>query len=197
MQRFLFSLMIVMYLPISGLAQHPILSDFTGFQQDSYIHLSWTFISGSQCNGTRIYRSNDGEIFQQIGEIPGICGASETPVTYSFTDSVPMPNTANYYRLELGNQGFSTILSIDYFAPAENGYSIITSLSGIDVLVDKPPTRKGVAQIFDIRGNLINEFGFTTRRIALVHNQGVAGTFIFRLIYENGAVLSGKFTRVH
>ena len=196
MQRFLFSLMIVMYLPVSGLAQHPLLSDFTGFQQDNYIHLSWTFSSGSQCNGMRMYRSNDGEIFTKIDEIPGICGASETPVTYSFTDSTPIPNTTNHYRLELGNQGFSTILAIDYFAPGENGYTIITSQSGIEVLIDKPPTRKGVAQIFDIRGNLTDEFGFTTRRISLIHTQGVAGAYIFRLTYENGAVLSGKFIRV-
>ena len=181
---------------MAGWAQHPLLNNFTGFQQDENIHLSWTFSSGSQCNGTRIFRSQDGMIFHEIGVIPGICGASETPVTYSFTDSMPLPNTVNYYRLELGNQGISTTLTIEYFVPGKGGYSIITSESGIEVLVDKPPARKGVAQIFDIRGNKADEFEFSTRRISLVNHQSGPGAYIFRLIYENGAVLSGKFIRV-
>ena len=181
---------------MTGWAQHPLLNDFAGFQQDKNIHLSWTFTSGSQCNGTRIYRSQDGVIFQELGRISGICGASETPVTYSFIDSIPLPNTINYYRLELGNQGFSTTLAIEYFVPGKGGFSIITSELGIEVLVDKPPARKGVAQIFDIRGNKINEFYFSTRRISLVNNQRGAGAYIFRLVYENGAILNGKFVSV-
>ena len=188
--------MLALCLPISVWAQHPLLNNFTGFQQDESIQLSWTFGSGSQCNGTRVFRSIDGEVFQKIGEIPGICGASDTPVTYSFRDSAPLPNTVNYYRLELGNQGFSTMLGIEFFVPGKDGYSLITSQSGIEVLVNRPPARKGVAQIFDIRGNRVDEFEFSTRRISLMNNQGGSGTFIFRLIYENGAVLNGKFVLV-
>ena len=181
---------------MTGWAQHPLLNNFTGFQQDKSIHLSWTFSSGSQCNGTVVFRSQDGRIFQEIGKIPGVCGASETPVTYSFTDSMPLPNTVNHYRLELGNQGFTTTLAIEFFVPGKGGYSIITSESGIEVLVNKPPTRKGVAQIFDIRGNQVDEFEFSARRISLTQNQTSPGAYIFRLIYENGAVLNGKFVRV-
>ena len=195
LQRFL-SVIFALSLTMTGWAQHPLLSNFTGFQQDENIQLSWTFASGSQCNGTRIFRSNDGEMFQEIGRIPGVCGASETPVTYTLTDSLPLPNTVNYYRLELGNQGFSTTLTIEYFVPGKAGYSIITSESGIEVLVDKPPARKGVAQIFDIRGNKVDEFEFSTRRISLVNYQRRAGAYIFRLVYENGAVLNGKFVSV-
>lgn len=193
---FLITMLLLFYLPLAGLAQHPLLNNFSGFQKDESIYLSWTFTSGSQCNGTRIFRSGDGEIFQEVGLIPGICGASETPVTYSFIDSVPFPNTMNYYRLELGNQGFSTTLTIAYFVPGKDGYSLITSQSSIEVLVAKPPARKGVAQIFGIRGNKIDEFEFSTQRISLMQNQSGAGTYIFRLIYENGAILNGKFIRV-
>lgn len=194
--RFLFSVIVALFLSISGWAQHPLLNNFIGFQQDKTIQLSWTFSSGSQCNGTHIFRSDDGAIFEKIGDIPGICGASETPVTYSFTDSMPFPNKVNYYRLELGNQGFSTTLGIEYFVPGKNGYSVITSQSDIEVLVDRPPARKGVAQITDIRGNRVDEFEFSTRRISLIQKEAGPGTYIFRLIYENGAVLSGKFIRV-
>ena len=193
---FLFFLIIALFLPANGWAQHPLLNNFIGFQQDKNIHLSWTFTSGSQCNGTRIFRSNDGERFEEIGRIPGICGASDTPVTYSFTDSLPFPNTINYYRLELGNQGFSTAFAIDYYVPGEDGYSVITSELGVEVLVDKPPARKGVAQIFDIRGSMVDEFEFTSRRIPLMQKKGRTGMYIFRLVYENGAVLSGKFVNV-
>ncbi len=195
LQRFL-SVLFALSLTMTVWAQHPLLSNFTGFQQNETIHLSWTFSSGSQCSGIHIFRSRDGEMFEEIGRISGICGASESPVTYSFTDSLPLPNTVNYYRLELGNQGFSTTLKIEYFVPGKGGYSIITSGSGIEVLVDKPPARKGVAHIFDIRGNKVDEFEFSTRRISLVNNQRGAGAYIFRLVYENGAILNGKFVSV-
>lgn len=196
LQRFLSSVIFALSLTATAWAQHPLLSGFSGFQQDANIHLSWTFTSGSQCNGTQIYRSQDGVIFEELGRIPGICGASETPVTYTFTDSMPLPNTINHYRLELGNQGFTTTLTIEYFVPGKGGFSIITSESGMEVLVDKPPARKGVAQIFDIRGKQVDEFEFSTRRISLMNYQRGAGAYIFRLIYENGAVLSGKFVSV-
>lgn len=195
-QRFLFSLLFLFSLTLSGWAQHFLLNNFTGFQQDKVIYLSWTFGSGNHCNGTRVFRSDDRVVFTEIGEISGICGTSEAPVTYSFTESLPLPNTVNYYRLELGNQGFSTILDVEYFVPGKGGYSVITSQLGIEVLVDKPPARKGVAQIFDIRGNKVDEFEFSTRRISVMQRQVSPGAYIFRLIYENGAVLSGKFIRV-
>lgn len=190
--HFLFS---ILFLPLFTLAQHPLLDNFDGFQQDNRIHLRWTFSSGSLCDGTRVYRSGDGEIFQQIGEIPGICGASERPVIYNYVDSMPFPNTANYYRLELGNNGFTTTVMVDFLTSGEAGYSLLTSVSGVEVLVADPPTRAGIAQVFDLQGRLINEFVFRTRRIALMDNPWQRGAYIFRLTYDNGSVVSGKFVR--
>jgi hypothetical protein len=190
--RFLFS---ILFLPLFAFAQHPLLDNFDGFQQDNRIHLRWTFSSGSLCNGTRVFRSGDGKIFQQIGEIPGICGASERPVIYNYIDSIPVPNGINHYRLELGNNGFTTTVMVDFLTSGKTGYTLLASVLGVEVLVADPPARTGIAQVFDMQGRLINEFVFQTRRIALMDNPWQRGAYIFRLTYNNGTVVSGKFIR--
>ncbi len=195
MPKYLSFLFSMLFLPLFTLAQHPLLDNFTGFQQDNRIHLRWTFSSGSLCDGTRIFRSTDGEIFQQIGEIPGICGASQSPVIYNYVDSLPISNAINYYRLELGNNGFTSTVMVDFLIPGEAGYTLLTSVSGVEVLVADPPTRTGFAQVFDIQGRLINEFVFNSRRISLMNNPWRRGAYIFLLTYDNGSLLSGKFIR--
>ena len=107
----LFSLAIL-WSGFSVIAQpHILLQDFSGYQQDSKITLRWTFRSGSLCEGTQIERSADGLTFNKIGEIPGICGNPGSAFTYTFVDSFPNVNTVNYYRLELGNFGFTSIIN--------------------------------------------------------------------------------------
>lgn len=193
MPKYLLFLSSILFLPLFAIAQHPLLDNFTGFQQDNRIHLRWTFSSGSLCDGTRVFRSGDGEIFQQIGEIHGICGASERPVIYNYIDTIPVSNAINYYRLELGNNGFTSTVMVDFLTPGVKGYSLLTSDYGVEVLIADPPTRTGIAQVFDMQGRLINEFDFNSRRIALMNNPWYRGAYIFRLTYNDRSVLSGKF----
>ena len=105
-------------------AQHnPILDNFNVFKNNGKVFLNWTIISGSTCNGIQIYRSTDGINFMQVGSIAGICGSSSTAVNYNFTDNNPEKNKINYYRLELGNNGSSEILSVKII-DIESGYQI-------------------------------------------------------------------------
>jgi hypothetical protein len=184
-------------LPILVWSQsHPLLQDFSGFQQGESVFLRWTFRSGSLCEGTRIERSQDGMIFTEIGEIPGICGSPEVAFTYTFTDSTPLSNASNIYRLELGNTGFTTNLQVEYIAVGDEGYSLLSTGNEVELLIANPPARNGVAQVFDISGNLVSEFSFNNRRFLLTENIFRSGVYIFRLQYENGAVVSGKFIRL-
>ncbi|MDY0104729.1 MAG: T9SS type A sorting domain-containing protein [Lentimicrobium sp.] len=195
MSKYLRFLFFILFLPLFAIAQHPLLDNFDGFQQDDRIYLRWTFSSGSLCDGTRVFRSGDGEVFQQIGEIAGICGASGRPVIYNYIDSLPVPNALNYYRLELGNNGFTTTVLVDFLVSGEVGYTLFASVSGVELLIADPPAREGVAQVFDLQGRLVNQFVFNTRRIALMDNPWHRGAYIFRLTYDNGSVVSGKFIR--
>ena len=105
-------------------AQHnPILGNFTLFENNGKVYLNWSIVSGSTCNGIQIYRSTDNINYTQIGSIAGVCGNSSTAVSYNFTDTNHEKNKINYYRLELGNNGSSEILSVEII-DIESGYQI-------------------------------------------------------------------------
>ena len=194
--KYLMPLVIIALLVLAsaGMAQpHPLLQDFSGYQLGNSVFLRWTFRSGSLCEGVRIERSQDGIIFNEIGEIPGICGNPETSVTFTFTDSLPVPNTRNYYRLELGNTGYTTALEVEFIPAGDQGYTILYSDQGAELSVENPPGRKGEVSILDISGKSIDSYIFDQRRIALTRKPVIKGIYLFMLRYENGAGLSGKF----
>lgn len=194
--KYLMPLVIIalLVLPSAGRAQpHPLLQDFSGYQLGNSVFLRWTFRSGSLCEGVRIERSQDGIIFNEICEIPGICGNPETSVTFTFTDSLPVPNTRNYYRLELGNTGYTTALEVEFIPAGDQGYTILYSDQGAELSVENPPGRKGEVSILDISGKSIDSYIFDQRRIALTRKPVIKGIYLFMLRYENGAGLSGKF----
>lgn len=103
---------------------HPILGKFYISDSEGDVYLNWSIIAGSTCNGIQIYRSTDSISFSQIGEIAGVCGSVGFEQPYDFTDNNPVKNKVNYYRLELGNQGFSQILSVEIIDIESNGYQI-------------------------------------------------------------------------
>ena len=120
-----FFLLLIFYaLPGKLLAQHnPVLESFTATQTNGKVFLTWVMSSGSTCNGIDILRSTDSLSFYPIGNIAGTCGSITIPVTYQFTDDSPAKNKTNYYRLNLGGNGSSQILSIQII-DITNGYSI-------------------------------------------------------------------------
>jgi len=110
---FLLLLLISQSASVSVAQNHPILGKFSISENNGDVYLSWSIIAGSSCNGIQIYRSIDSINFSQIGDIPGVCGSVDFTQTYDFTDNNPVKNKVNYYRLELGNQDFSQIVSIE------------------------------------------------------------------------------------
>ena len=106
-------------------AQHnPILDNFSIFENNGKVFLNWTITSGSTCNGIQIYRSTDSTNFIQVGDIAGVCGSSSSPTPYNFTDDNPIKNSINCYRLELGGNGSSQILSVEIIDIASGGFQI-------------------------------------------------------------------------
>ena len=98
---------------VSFAQQHPILGSFTTDVYEEDVILSWVILSGSTCNGIRIYRSANNSEFEQISEIYGICGNINFPEKYTFKDENPIKNAHNNYKLELGIEGFSQVVSAE------------------------------------------------------------------------------------
>ncbi|PKO96002.1 MAG: hypothetical protein CVU14_11260 [Bacteroidetes bacterium HGW-Bacteroidetes-9] len=190
----LLSLLLTLF-AFTGKAQpHALLQDFSGFQQDDQLVLRWTFRSGSLCEGTRVERSDDGLIFNQIGEIPGICGNPETAFSYTFIDSFPKHNAINHYRLELGNYGFTSTIAVEFLNTGENGFIVLSSGSGqTDILFQNKPGRKGKAIIYSSVGKRITETEIIGKRISLAPGRFAAGVYLLMLIFDDNTSLSGNF----
>ncbi len=172
---------------------HPLLQDFSGYQQGTTIFLRFTFKSGSLCDGIRIDRSDDGVVFNQIGDIPGICGRPDVPFTYTYTDSFPNKNAMNFYRLELGNYGFTSSLGVEYLTVGDEGFVVLSSPGNAELLIANPPARNAEVFIFDAQGRFFRSFNVNERRFSLLSGREGRGVYFFRIVYENNAEVSGKF----
>lgn len=105
-------------------AQKVELADFYLFQDNKEVVLFWKVASGSTCNGISIWRSTDETHYEEIGEIPGVCGSSNAVTPYRFTDKSPTLNQTNYYKLRFGSLQFSEIkiITLNYL---ESGVLLI------------------------------------------------------------------------
>ncbi len=90
-----------------------IVESFFAIENNGEVFLSWKIIEGSTCNGIQILHSTDSLSFSEIGNIAGVCGSTTEPQYYNYTDETPEKNKYNYYRLSLGGNGYSEIISIE------------------------------------------------------------------------------------
>jgi hypothetical protein len=168
LKKLLFIPILIALLTItSGILQaqqaHPIVAYFSGAKVNNTIRLNWAILGGNTCNGTLIQRSADGFSFETIGEIAGICGSPDVDVPYVFTDENPLPNQQNHYRLELGSQGYTTPLSIQFFPLNNEGYSLILDKNNSKATIhfNNKDQLHTSYQLFTLDGKM-NEAGETT-----------------------------------
>jgi hypothetical protein len=170
---------------------HPIVADFSGISVRNAIRINWTIIGGNTCNGTLIQRSPDGNSFETIGEIAGICGSPDVDVPYVFIDENPEANQTNYYRLELGSQGFTTLLTVDFFPLNDDGYSLILDniSSKATIYFNNPNQLTTAFELFTLDGK-IKATDETTDSKIIIHLEGLPAQ-LFILSISNTA---GGFT---
>jgi hypothetical protein len=104
--------------------ENPILDKFDVFESGGKVYINCIISSGNTCNGIDVLRSADSINFEIIGNISGICGNSSTPTTYNFVDNNPIKNKPSYYKLELGGQGFTKILSVHIIDTEAFGFQV-------------------------------------------------------------------------
>ncbi|HLG40812.1 MAG TPA: T9SS type A sorting domain-containing protein [Chitinophagaceae bacterium] len=174
---------------------HPILDNFTAYLDNDKIILKWTIISGSTCNGIRIYRSGDTTSFSEIGSIAGICGSSSTSTPYEFSDEAPIPNQINYYRLELGTQGYSTFISIEFIKLASGNY-LIRPNPVVDVATIYFQNDSHLPMKFTLTnasGNILQtKENITEDYIIFRREDLISGLYIFTIEYNGDVKIKGK-----
>ena len=89
----------------------PYVKDFKAQAIDGKLYLSWTTRAGFTCTDIHIEVSRDSlDHFERKGTYYGVCGdASEKDYTYVLDN--PIYNSLNYLKLQLGNYGYSYVIS--------------------------------------------------------------------------------------
>jgi len=183
------------FLPsVKGQDADPYISDFLAVQQEDAIFLRWTISAGNTCDGTRIQRSVDGIIYEEIGEIPGVCGSPDQSITYDFTDTAPVRNRVNYYRLELGLLGLTSAEAVEFIILNNEGYSIQPNpvFDKSIFLFDNPDGEEHELCLTDMSGKVVMTMLTTSDRFIIDGNLLRAGNYIFKLRKDGVILKTGK-----
>jgi hypothetical protein len=189
---------IVLFFSISGLAQQDFISALRVDQMGNQVRIDLVISAGiSYCVGIDLERSSDGENFEVIDQITGICGGSEFEEAYSMFDETPIYNQLSYYRLNLGTVGRSETLPI-FFVPLKDGLLTFPNPANTSVQIkfDNPENRTFQIEIFKndqlhyFKNALVgNEYLLSTEAYA-------QGTYHFKITFESGRQYKGRFVVV-
>lgn len=170
------------------------LNNFSGSAQADQVQLRWVISAGQTCNGTFIERSADRLAWEQIGEIPGVCGNSSAAVPYTFVDEFPFKNTINYYRLELGGQGYSPVIGIPYYDYMQKDYVIIPNpaYQNATFYFGTSATEKFRILIFSASGILVHQATGAGSSYSFNVTGLVSGAYIFNITRSGFKDISGK-----
>jgi hypothetical protein len=197
----LLTILLSTVLPMLAMAQrpHPILTEFSGFRQDDGIMLKWVIAGGNQCNGISIYRALEQGGFVRVGNIAGICGSTDSDETYTFLDTTALRNRDNSYRLELGWQGYTEVITVFFSDLSLGRHARLTDPvdGSVRFIFDNPRQLPVNIELFDIAGvAVIRE---TTRNTEfLLRQDGLRpGVYIYRIGTDGMQPVVGRMTIGH
>ena len=133
---------------------HPILDDYNVIEISGKVYIDVTISSGNTCKGIGVQRSDDSLNFVQVGHVGGICGNSSKSVSYSFVDEYPIKNKKSYYRVQLGERGYTTITSITIIDTEEFGFQVRPNPSNekTTIFFDNPYNDEFQLELFNLSG---------------------------------------------
>jgi len=188
---------VLFFLTTTLQAQNPLLIANFGVQQvNNNILVSWEIRAGNQCLGLQIEHSIDSLNFVSIYDFQGICGAGSSNEKYDFLHANPISNSKNYYRLKLGNDGYSNISSIKFVKIEVAGYSLFPNPVASSSKLYFSNTNKSMsltiisssgAEVYKAVNIEDSEFSFRNLFLS-------PGVYLFTLISDNGSSkINGKF----
>jgi hypothetical protein len=141
------------------------------------VQLEWEFIPGNTCFGITIERFENDE-FNMIGYIGGVCGGSEGDY-YQFTDSIPLVNIENCYRLILGVQGTTSAECI-LFTAYNNGFYLQKEQKQLRFLFEKQ-YKSSIINFYNLEGKLIYSDLLNGNELLLESSKFKSGIYFFTL----------------
>jgi hypothetical protein len=172
-----------------------LLNHFRASEASGKVYLSWEIKAGNQCNGIDIERSADGVHFSKIGDIQGVCGSADFAQAYNYTDNTPTPNSFNYYRLILGQQGISDTVVVKIIDVGSKGYVVAPNPADEQSLVyfNAPAGSLSRIIVYNQNGTRVFESADTPgNSISMAGFCGNRGIYPFAIVSDNGSRITGK-----
>jgi hypothetical protein len=173
-----------------------VLTTFTAVQLENRIQLNFTIATGNTCNGIQIYRAANINDFTEIGDIQGVCGSADHSESFTFTDDNPEKSQDNYYRLQLGNLGYSYPIKIHFVDLSEGGFFLYPNPLRDEsrIFFSNFDRESLVLKIFSSEGKFLfesdpnrgNEFSINRETL-------VPGIYFFSIANGNALKFRGKF----
>lgn len=174
----------------------PMLLSFEVNRFQNQVVVTWEIESGNLCSGVQVEHSSDSINFTSIYDYPGICGSSTANERYTFSHTNPISNAKNYYRINLGTNGISDVLSITFVKVEEDGYALfpmpVELSSKIYFSNDNNATvaisiyNSSGAIAYQSKPTKTNEFSIGSIPLTL-------GVYHFRISRNDGKEIEGKF----
>jgi len=173
------------------------LDDFSAFEYQGEVYLSWTIVRGNTCNGIQIERSSNNQFFDVVGDIPGICGSAEFDQTYNWIDRSPISNATNYYRLELGLTGHSESVSVEVISLPDGGYQVRPNPMVNNGLIyfRNSSGKEHLLEIYDMSGRPVGQYSTFSNHFQIEAGALSQGLYVFLIRNsDNNSAISGKFS---
>jgi hypothetical protein len=198
MRLFNFLLLTILFgVQLPAIAQfHPMLDNFSAFEFEGNVYLSWTISRGSTCNGIDIERSDNNTNFSVIGDIPGVCGSADFAQSYDWIDRSPLPNATNYYRLELGLNGHSESVSVEVIKLNGNYQVRPNPMRDFGQIYFVNSGRKEhTMQVYDLSGKPVMQMNTLDNFFEPEVSRLNAGLYLFTILAKDGSTaITGKFS---
>jgi hypothetical protein len=170
------------------------LEQFSVYEVNGKAYLYWVITAGTSCNGIAVERSETNAGFQEIYDIPGVCGSVSSLQAYDFTDQSPVFNKPSYYRLRLGNGGYSPTAMITIFSVSDEGYIVrpnpVNNISRI--YFENKKGEEKTWQLFSSSGTQILQESTRENNFSIPIQNLSSGVYLFT-IRGPASVITGRF----
>lgn len=179
----LFLLYLFFWTGISTAQDENLSYSFSVSEVSDQMYIRCVLSAGYTCNGILLERSSDSIHFQQIGEIPGICGDASFAVTYEFVDENPIRNAESFYRLELGGYGYTHVIKVKLIDIGANPIQLRPNPAQSTSTLYIKNRRKHTHQIevYNLLGSLVFAFNTQNEELLLNTDTWLRGIYLIKV----------------
>ena len=139
--------------------EHPFLESYDLTVQEGRVLVQWVMQGGATCDGSAVERSTDGERFETVHRLEGLCGDPAVPVPYSWADADPPELSTLHYRIAFAAEGRSSVKRVRFDQLNRSTHRLYPSPTAgpCSLLLRVPESARVDLRIFDAQGRPVME----------------------------------------